>query len=384
MTSSQFSALEAWTLTKTVPSNIRENNIMAVFDLLFPSTRIARSEIGRQLGLSRMAITDVTGEMLRDHILREVGEESRTGRGKRSIMLSIDTAYWRVIVLDLSQPYVIKGAVVDLCGRIVDHAEITIDDPDHVSFDQVRTLCHHLIDMAATNVLGIGVAVPGVVDREGNVIQAVHLGWEDMPVSSLLKEECNLPTIVSNATNTALVAERYFGDGSANSMLIRIGPGVGASLCANGMIVEGQNFTAGEIGHIVIDPHGPECLCGKHGCLEVYLSTTSLYAQIAAEPQRRHIILARSGQLLARVLAISVGLVNPHDIALDAPPDIVSDIFLQAMRDELNDAMNTQYMTTPLLHRCQVGADASLRGQAIEVIRTLVPDIRNRESSLSA
>ncbi|MER8252759.1 ROK family protein, partial [Acinetobacter baumannii] len=74
--------------------------------------------------------------------------------------------------------------------------------------------------------------------------------------------------IVGNDTNAALVAERFFGDCSPNSMLISIGRGVGAALCLNDVIIEGSSFTAGEIAHVVVDPNGPICECGKQGCLE--------------------------------------------------------------------------------------------------------------------
>ena len=159
-------------------------------------------------------------------------------------------------------------------------------------------------------------------------------------------------------------------------MLIRIGAGVGASLCLNGQIIDGATSMAGEIGHVVVDPEGPACACGKRGCLEAYLSTNNLYAQIAADPAQRTEILTGAGQLLGRVMAMSLGLLNLRDVTIDAPADIAGETFIHAMRGELSAAMNTQYMTIPLLHRCQVGADASLRGQAINVLRLLVPHIR--------
>lgn len=136
---------------------------------------------------------------------------------------------------------------------------------------------------------------------------------------------------------------------------------------------------AGEIGHVVVDPEGPACACGKRECLEAYLSTNNLYAQIAADPSRRSEILTGAGQLLGRVMATPLALLNLHDVSIDAPADIGGETFLNAMGGELSAAMNTAYMTIPQLHRCQVGADASLRGQAISIIRWLVPYIRNFE-----
>lgn len=364
------------TSTKTVPSDIRGRNTMAAFNLLFPAASISRSELGKTLGLSRMAATEVTGEMLDNHIIREVGEDTRSGRGKRSVMLAIDTAFWRIITIDLSQQYVVQGALVDLGGRIIERTEIPVEHGTDVTLEIIIDLVQRLKADAVQPILGVGVAVPGVVDRDGTVVDAVQLGWEDVPLHAQLREALGMPVLVGNATNAALVAERFFGEGGDDSMLIRIGAGVGASLCLNGQIIDGATSMAGEIGHVVVDPEGPACACGKRGCLEAYLSTNNLYAQIAADPAQRTEILTGAGQLLGRVMAMSVGLLNLRDVTIDAPADIAGETFIHAMRGELSAAMNTQYMTIPLLHRCQVGADASLRGQAINVLRLLVPHIR--------
>lgn len=364
------------TSTKTVPSDIRGRNTMAAFNLLFPAASISRSELGKTLGLSRMAATEVTGEMLDNHIIREVGEDTRSGRGKRSVMLAIDTAFWRIITIDLSQQYVVQGALVDLGGRIIERTEIPVEHGTDVTLEIVIDLVQRLKADAVQPILGVGVAVPGVVDRDGTVVDAVQLGWEDVPLHAQLREALGTPVLVGNATNAALVAERFFGEGGDDSMLIRIGAGVGASLCLNGQIIDGATSMAGEIGHVVVDPEGPACACGKRGCLEAYLSTNNLYAQIAADPAQRTEILTGAGQLLGRVMAMSLGLLNLRDVTIDAPADIAGETFIHAMRGELSAAMNTQYMTIPLLHRCQVGADASLRGQAINVLRLLVPHIR--------
>ena len=364
------------TSTKTVPSDIRGRNTMAAFNLLFPAASISRSELGKTLGLSRMAATEVTGEMLDNHIIREVGEDTRSGRGKRSVMLAIDTAFWRIITIDLSQQYVVQGALVDLGGRIIERTEMPVEHGTDVTLEIIIDLVQRLKADAVQPILGVGVAVPGVVDRAGTVVDAVQLGWEDVPLHAQLREALGMPVLVGNATNAALVAERFFGEGGDDSMLIRIGAGVGASLCLNGQIIDGATSMAGEIGHVVVDPEGPACACGKRGCLEAYLSTNNLYAQITADPAQRTEILTGAGQLLGRVMAMSLGLLNLRDVTIDAPADIAGETFIHAMRGELSAAMNTQYMTIPLLHRCQVGADASLRGQAINVLRLLVPHIR--------
>ena len=218
--------------TKTVPSDIRANNTMAVFNLLFPATHMSRVELRRHIGLSRMAISKVTEEMTDHRIIRETGIDNRTGRGKRSTVLAIDTAYWRVIAIDLTQSFVIRGALVDLCGRIVQRVESTVETTGAITIDDVIALIGRLRSISDLPTLGVGVALPGIVDSEGTVLNAVHLGWSHLPLRARLEEALGLPVSVNNSTRMALIAERFFGEGSPNSLLVRIGQGVGAALCA--------------------------------------------------------------------------------------------------------------------------------------------------------
>lgn len=364
------------TASKATPSDIRINNIRSVFNRLFPDVAMSRSQLGKEIGLSRMAISDVTAEMIEHHIIREVGIDNRTGRGKRSMLLTIETAFWRVISIDLSQEFILKGALVDLCGRIVERVEAPIDTEKGISPEDVCALIHRLMNITHAQILGIGITLPGIVDDNGEVVRAVHLDWSHVPLQQEIEAKFHLPTQVTNATRMALVAERFFGEGSANSLLIRIGQGVGAALCINDVIVNGQSFIAGEIGHIIVDPNGPLCACGRKGCLETFLAAPRVLSQIEQTPQRRTQILSESGQILGRVLAIPAGLLDLNDISVYGPPEIVGEAFLGSMREELTTNIASEYRKIPYLHRCQQGEDLALRGQAVHAIQSFVAFIR--------
>lgn len=253
------------TQTKASPSDIRISNITAAFKQLFPATQISRANIGKLIGLSRFTTSEVTGEMVDNRILRELGPDNREGRGKRSQVLAIDTDFWRIVSIDLSNPKLAKGALADLSGRIVDRTELPADNG--CSVDDVISLCKQLIASTPLPILGIGIAVTGIVEPDGVVRKSVHLEWNELPLKAEVENATGVPTLVGNDTNAALVAERFFGDCSPNSMLISIGRGVGAALCLNDVIIEGSSSTAGEIAHVVVDPNGPTCECGKRGCL---------------------------------------------------------------------------------------------------------------------
>ncbi len=227
------------TQAKASPSDIRISNITAAFEQLFPATQMSRANIGKLIGLSRFTTSEVTGEMVDNRILRELGPDNREGRGKRSQVLAIDTDFWRIVSVDLSNPMLVKGALADLSGRIVDRTELPVDHG--CSVNDVIDLCKQLISSTPLPILGIGIAVTGIVEPNGVVRKSVHLGWSELPLKTEVENATGVPVIVGNDTNAALVAERFFGDCSPNSMLISIGRGVGAALCLNDVIIEGSS-----------------------------------------------------------------------------------------------------------------------------------------------
>lgn len=348
------------TQAKASPSDIRISNITAAFEQLFPATQMSRANIGKLIGLSRFTTSEVTGEMVDNRILRELGPDNREGRGKRSQVLAIDTDFWRIVSVDLSNPMLVKGALADLSGRIVDRTELPVDHG--CSVNDVIDLCRQLISSTPLPTLGIGIAVTGIVEPNGVVRKSVHLGWSELPLKAEVENATGVPVIVDNDTNAALVAERFFGDCSPNSMLISIGRGVGAALCLNDVIIEGSSFTAGEIAHVVVDPNGPICECGKQGCLESFVSGDRLQQRISQDPAARTHILTEAGALLGRVMAIPAGLLDLRDISVYGAPEIVNTQFIDAMENEISRTVTTDYQEAPQIHRCRQGEDLTLRG----------------------
>jgi glucokinase len=134
--------------------------------------------------------------------------------------------------------------------------------------------------------IAIGVSFGGPVNAAiGEVRLSHHVpGWENMPLCTLLSEEFGVPVSVDNDANVAALGEYRFGAGQeCNSLMyITISTGVGGGLILNGQPWRGAEGMAGEIGHTVIDPDGPLCLCGKRGCLE-RLASGPYIAQQARE-----------------------------------------------------------------------------------------------------
>ncbi len=129
-------------------------------------------------------------------------------------------------------------------------------------------------------VLGLGVGVPGIVeDSSGTaLVHAPSIGWNGVPLASLLAERTGLPSFVSNGAKALGTAEAWFGAAGEDQdvMVCLIGTGVGASFLQHGSVYRGASACAGEWGHTTLVLDGDPCRCGAHGCLEAYVGAPAI------------------------------------------------------------------------------------------------------------
>jgi glucokinase len=161
-------------------------------------------------------------------------------------------------------------------------------------------LAQDLLATAEAPLSGVGVSFGGLVDAaQGLVLLSHHVpGWEKVPLREWLEERLGVPAAVDNDANVAALGEHRFGAGQGlNSLMyITVSTGVGGGWILNGQPWRGAEGMAGEIGHMVVDPDGPLCLCGKRGCVE-RLASGPYIAQRAREglqtqPDRGRILRA--------------------------------------------------------------------------------------------
>ena len=130
--------------------------------------------------------------------------------------------------------------------------------------------------VAAEEVAGVGVGAAGLTDwRTGVVVLASNLGWKNVPLKERLEQELDgLRVEVDKDTNAAALAEARLGAGREfrHFLYVTAGTGIGGGLILDGTLYRGATGGAGDIGHVVVDPDGPRCGCGDHGCVEVFSS----------------------------------------------------------------------------------------------------------------
>jgi len=134
-------------------------------------------------------------------------------------------------------------------------------------------------------IVGVGYSTAGMMDiRSGIIFSSPNQGqWQDVHFGALLKQAFNLPVWIEMDANAAAIGEGWKGHGAGVDFFVHliIGTGVGSGILVHGEILHGWRGTAGEIGHTIIDPDGPLCNCGGHGCLESLVSGPAIAARAA-------------------------------------------------------------------------------------------------------
>ncbi len=138
-------------------------------------------------------------------------------------------------------------------------------------------------DLSLKQVKGIGIGSPGSIDQEnGRVIFAGNLGWKDVSLRKELEKQLDVPVFVDNDCKVATrgIFEAEFGSKPQSLVGIFLGTGVGGGIVLDGKLYTGINYTAGELGHMIIDVNGPKCTCGNNGCFEALASRTAIFRRI--------------------------------------------------------------------------------------------------------
>lgn len=348
----------------------RTHNRSLVLQQVYAEGEISRADIARRTGLTRVTVSDLVATLIEERLIVEVGTRtSETRPGKPATLLSINPDAYHLIGLDLSDHTCFRGAVLDVFGRVLARRELDLDGrTGDAAVALVVELVRALVEAAESPVLGIGIGSPGVVDTDGKVLSAPNLGWQQVALQELIEDEFTLPVQVANDANAAVLAEHTFGAADGDVLVIRIGHGVGAGLLLGGTAVIGSRFAAGEIGHVVVGTDGgPECVCGKHGCLETWLSVPRLESQLGTEQNDKE-VLREAGRRLGVALAPVVGALDLPEVVLSGPPALIEGPLLDATAVTLRARTVAEFHQELVLRMTTLGEDIVVLGAAVMVL----------------
>ena len=173
------------------------------------------------------------------------------------------------------------GLVIDGSGEVLYREKWPTREGAAAVTDMLAELTVELGARAADHVeiRGVGVGVAGLVDNVGRLRKAPNLvDADEFAIRDLLEPRIGLPVFVDNDANCAARAELHVGVATevAHGVLITLGTGIGGALISDGKVVRGAAGMAGEPGHMLVDPNGPQCVCGLKGCWERYASGAGL------------------------------------------------------------------------------------------------------------
>lgn len=344
---------------------------------------ISRAQIARETNLTRPTVSSNVKELIDQNIV----EESDVGQsqvGRKPTMLVINHGAFCILGVDAG-PDTIKCVVSDLSGKVLERAETQLQLPiDNGGFLHAlkNSIQECLVKTSGKDVIGIGVAMHGVVDIEtGVLLFAPNLGLMDIPVKEELENTFGLEVKVENDARAMALGEFWFGDhGELESMLaVNIGRGVGAGLIIDGKLYHGSSDIAGEIGHMTIDLHGQVCECGNRGCLQTFIAGPAISRKIneqlgesltAEQVFERALggdeacieVLSQTGSALGVGLTNLIHIVNPEKIILGGGVSKAQQFLLPAIRETIRASALTQSASRTKVEITKLGDDATLIG----------------------
>ncbi|PFG30067.1 ROK family transcriptional regulator [Paramicrobacterium agarici] len=329
-------------MTNGVRALVRRTHEERVLSALRAHGALSRGELAAKVGLSRTTLSEITASLLQRGaiVVADTDAAVREGSGRPAERLALDPGAGQVIGVDFGHRRV-HIAVADASHNVIasgleEYANGTPwDERLAIAFKLVERLSQETgVHYGALQAVGIG--VPGPYTGTSSVSPAVSWKNQLMPhgVDAAFEERFDAPVFVDNNTRLAALAEASNRpDVVDNLVYLRLSDGVGGGLVVSGRLVTGTKGFAGELGHIMVDPNGSMCRCGKRGCLETVASAPAILAacrdrgvsvetiadlglEVAKSNPAVDVVLRDVGTAIGRVLGAAAMTLNPREIVL--------------------------------------------------------------------
>jgi predicted NBD/HSP70 family sugar kinase len=261
----------------------REINLFNILNSIRDAGQISRVEIAEKTGQSRASVTNITALLIERKLIHETRHQHNPTRGRRRVMLSLnpDAAY--IIGIKIAA-FRLSFAVVDFVGDVITSLSIPfrVTERDEnlladLIEDGVRH-CIHNAKLTMDDISGCGLAIPGFVDSSTGTCLWNPLKKGQSTIRTMLSERLGMDVYLENDANSVTVASQWFGLGKGvdNFLVVTLEQGVGMGIVVDGKLYRGESGIGAEFGHMVLEPDGALCRCGKCGCVEAYTSDSGL------------------------------------------------------------------------------------------------------------
>ena len=349
-------------------------NRARVLSLLDKDGQMSRARLADNTGLNGKTITNVVNALLKEGMVRPVGFYASTG-GRPSEMLMLRGEYATAVGLDIGGSHVL-AIKMDFRAQPLARIEepVAPGEGRERILAKVDRVLEEMIEKRAApreRCLGLGVAVPGVVDRERgmSVWWANVDGWRDLPLATTLRKRFQVEVDLEEATRTAACGEVAFGaaKGLQYFVYLDLSFGIGCAIGGENGLYKGFRGLSGEVGHTSVAPDGRPCRCGRNGCLEAEASGLAIAAKAreaveagkapslaalgdplrltAADVARAAMegdgfskgLLAEAGRYLGTAAANLVNLLNPQALVIGGGLVKAGELLLAPFRESLHE-----------------------------------------------
>ena len=254
------------------------------------NNRISRIQLANMIGITPAAITKIINKLLGLNLIFNNNIlESKGGRPEKS--LKINHKYKKIVGVNFG-PEFIETSLSYLDGEIiaVQRRNFYLRNQEkilRILFEEVEKI---LSGYDMTEILGLGLALHGTANKEKGIsVFSPHFGWKDFEIQKLLEKRYGIKVVLDNDVRAMAIAEHEFGRGQDTDdfFMLHISNGVGGAIFLNGSTYEGINYSAGEIGHMIIKENSNiRCSCGKYGCLETEVSDEAIKSKVLYEMEK--------------------------------------------------------------------------------------------------
>ncbi|MGX6605533.1 ROK family protein [Micromonosporaceae bacterium Da 78-11] len=376
---------------------MRRANRASLLTDLFHGGRQSRQQLGASTALSQASVSNLVGEMIEEGLVEEAGLVGSDG-GRPRVLLQVRPGFRYAVGADVGETRILVELYDLAMTRLASATYQHDDDPGEVAAQLLDGLATVIAEAGVepAEVLGFGVGVPGVVDREG-VVYAQTTGWEAVALGEMLRAGTEVPIFVDNGAKTVGQAEMWFGAGrgARHAIIILIGTGVGAAVVMDGHGYRGANSNAGEWGHTTLVYEGDLCRCGARGCLEAYVGAGAVNRRLAEATGRAYDpglltelsaadapiadavagVFEQTAGYLGAGIADLINLFSPERIVLggNAGTALGARFLPQIRAAASRHALRRPYAQTSI-EMCRLGPDAVALGAATLPIARLLGD----------
>lgn len=268
-------------------SRMKRSNLRLIFQKIYENRSISRPQLASVTGLSVMSAGRLVDELLALHLVTDAENTEGPTQGRPAKLLRVDSDNLLSIGLFIDSDGIHAG-VVDPYGQIIHVEKIPCQLsqlPVAETVDIAASIIKRLKEQYLATLPMVGICIPGLVDQRAGVVRfSTQLKWRNVNLLQLMvKKLGDENVIVENDIKAWALAEKQFGVARPyqNVALLSIGSGLGSAVVMNGSLYRGKHNLAGEIGHVVVNPSGRLCTCGKIGCLQTHVAEWAVLQEAA-------------------------------------------------------------------------------------------------------